>query len=226
MVCSLLPGSIVLTIAGGGYYSPAQPAYYEFLSSVLDTVRAEGHDFAVFVVSYTLAPHGQYPCQLRQGLEALGYILRAGGRLPSDLVLGGDSAGANLVLGLLSHFSHPNDEIYTGPSLTESLRGVILLGPWVSFDPDWPSVEKNKCKDCITVIPTTVNQKWFLGTREKNNYNEPINAPFAWWRGVMARKILFIAGEDEIMVDSQRLFGERLAVCLMHFVASVSQLTV
>jgi acetyl esterase/lipase len=175
-------------------------------------VRTAGPDFAVFVVSYTLAPHGQYPCQLRQGLAALTYVLRAGGRLPSDIVIGGDSAGGNLVLGMLSHFSHPNSEVYTGPSLQEPLRGAILLSPWVSFDRDWPSIVANRCKDLITVIPTTVNQKWFLGRRERNNYNEPINAPFGWWRGVMAHKMLYLAGADEIMVDSQRLFGERLAV--------------
>lgn len=87
-----------------------------------------------------------------------------------------------------------------------------MLSPWVSFDREWPSIEANRCKDLITVIPTTVNQKWFLGHRERNNYNEPINAPFGWWRRVMAEKMLYLAGEDEIMVDSQRLFGERLAV--------------
>ena len=54
----------------------------------------------------------------------------------------------------------------------------------------------------------------FLGRREKDNYTEPLNAPFDWWRGVMAQKMLYLAGEDEIMIDSQRLFGERLAVSL------------
>ena len=210
MVCLPPFRGIKLTGVGGGYYSPAQPAYYEFLLSVLDTVRNTGHDFAIFVLSYTLAPHGQYPCQLRQGVEALEYILKSGDRLPSDVVIGGDSAGANLTLGMLSHFSHPNEEIPRLHNLTSSLRGALMLSPWVSFDPTWPSVSTNRYKDCITVVPTTVNQKWFLGTRERNNYNEPINAPFAWWREVKAQKILYIAGEDEIMRDSQRMFGERL----------------
>lgn len=115
---------------------------------------------------------------------------------------------------MLSHFSHPNEEVGTGLELPEPLLGAIMLSPWVCFDPEWPSVEANKYKDCITVIPTTVNQKWFLGAREINNYNEPINAPFGWWRGVKAREMLFLAGENEIMLDSQRLFGERLAVRL------------
>jgi hypothetical protein len=83
----------VYVYIGGGFYAPATTSCFEFLSSVVDAVRqraqAGDHDhdrnrndndsFAKFVPSYTLAPHAQYPTQLRQRLEALQYVLSTGG---------------------------------------------------------------------------------------------------------------------------------------------------
>lgn len=179
---------------------------------VRESVCETGHKLAVFVLSYTLAPHAQYPCQLRQGLEALRFVIETGHRNPSDVIIGGDSAGANLVLGILSFFSHPDRDIWSGPDLPKPLLGAVMLCPWVSFDQGWDSMERNKHKDCLTLKPTTINQKYFLGSRERDNYNEPINAPLEWWRGMRVKRMLVIAGEEEIMVDSQRMFGERLIV--------------
>lgn len=62
------------------------------------------------ILEYSLAP--QYPGQLLKAIAALDFLLRptsSGGRgVPAkDVVLVGDSAGANLVVGVLAHLNKP-----------------------------------------------------------------------------------------------------------------------
>jgi acetyl esterase/lipase len=176
------------------------------------------------VPSYVLAPQAQWPSQLRQGLDALQYITRKTGRNPGQVIIGGDSAGGNLVLAILSHLSHPyhHDHDQIGGSLlllppsislAGPLGGAITMGPWVNFDKKWPSQERNKYKDMVTTIPTCDNSRFFLGDDQKrDNYTEPLRAPPTWWEGVMARRVLLMAGGDEIMLDPQKEFFDKFAV--------------
>ena len=57
-------------------------------------------------LEYSLTPTTQYPGQLIQAIEALRYLIDQG-TSPSDLVLGGDSAGGYLIAGLLLHMKKP-----------------------------------------------------------------------------------------------------------------------
>jgi acetyl esterase/lipase len=68
--------------------------------------------------------------------------------------LTGDSAGANLVLSLLSHINHPNPStVLSIPpiKLDEDLKGAVLISPWVDFDTSKDSFKRNQYKDCICI---------------------------------------------------------------------------
>ncbi|RHZ55345.1 hypothetical protein CDV55_102347 [Aspergillus turcosus] len=208
--------SILVWFHGGNYYSPAHPAYFHFLHGVVDAVCQTGKQFAVFVPSYTLAPHAQYPSQLQEGLETLRYLIEIEGKSASNIVLGGDSAGGNLVLAILSHLSHPHPDIAGDLTLKTNLGGAVMICPWVTFDQTWTSVERNKKKDSVALIPSSISAKHFLGDKPPDNYNEPLRAPLEWWFEVKACQLLLISGDDDIMVDSHRAFATNLSMANPH----------
>lgn len=202
-------------LPGGNYYAPAHPAYFEFLQNMVDALRLSNVDFAIFVPSYSLAPHAQYPTQLLEGLQVLQFLIEEEGKLAKNIAIGGDSAGGNLVLGILSHIAHPHPGISEGFIPDEPFAGALIHCPWVTFDQTWPSIERNKHKDSVPLLPNSVHAKYFLGDAPSDNYNEPLSAPPEWWAGLNARMLLLLSGEDDIMVDSHHAFGKILVVCVL-----------
>ena len=127
--------------------------------------------------------------------------------------IGGDSAGANLAVGVLSHMLHPHPEI-NPLKLEGKLRAAILLAPWASFRTDWPSSRYNANKDVVSAV---AGDKWsqsFLGGKEPDEYNEPLTAKEDWWEGLdgVVRDILVVGGGDEVLLDCIRELARRLEV--------------
>lgn len=162
--------------------------------------------------AYALAPHETYPYQLRQAVECLRYVLMDLNRKPENVTLAGDSAGANLTIGVLSHMMHPHEDL---PPLEldggAKLTAVILLAAWCSFRTDWPSSQYNAKKDLVS---PSVGNRWsgsFLAGKEKDAYNEPLSAPLGWWNGLkdVVEEIFIAGGGDEILVDPIRELGRQ-----------------
>ena len=161
---------VFLYFHGGGYVNPITPEHLDWLLE-LQTDLSKTKSVAVAVLGYTCAPEGQYPLQLRQGAESLLWLLSAQGKKPEDvshcfpcktiatcwlicsaqIFIGGDSAGANLALGLLSHILHPHpkfeDELRI--KLPNPLAGAILTSPWIKFPTDDDSTTRNAGSDFV-----------------------------------------------------------------------------
>ena len=121
-------------------------------------------------------------------------------------------AGANLVLGIISHISHPHPQI-PPLHLSAPFKGILLLTPWVSFESSVSS-SGERCKNRDIVNPE-IASKWssaFLGERKRDAYNEPLTAKAAWWEGLKAEEILLVASEDECLTDDVAKMGEILKV--------------
>lgn len=221
----------MLQILGGGFNLTASPLHFEFYSSLVKELTASGHDIAVFFVSYSVTPEASYPTQLRQAVEALRYILTAAApspRTPSEVVIGGDSAGGNLALGVLSHLLHAHPQIEP-LELSAPLAGVFAFAPWVSFFPrsdgggnddeatrrrKWASLETNKYKD---LIAAETLDKWsaaYLDGKPSDNWSEPGLAPADWWVGGndKAKHVIILAGGDEVLCSSIEAFAEKFKV--------------
>lgn len=194
--------------SGGGFQLSADATYFHYFSDLIDGLNSSGKDIAVFFLTYTRTPNGFYPVQLRQSVSALSYILNSTGRKPSQVFIGGDSAGGNLLLGVLSHISHPHKDI-TPLELTEPLAGAMLIAPWISFDTTWPSIRTNRNKDIISVDCTGPWGEAYLGGQKPDNYNEPFLAPADWWKGIQAKDVLIVAGSDEILISSIEAFVKK-----------------
>lgn len=165
------------------------------------------------LLGYTLVPHGTYPVQLREGVELLRYTITELKKKPENVSIGGDSAGANLAIGVLSHLIHPHPEIEP-LHLETNLGAAILLAAWASFRTDWPSVTYNAKKD---IVLASTGDKWsesFLGGKESDGYSEPLSVDEGWWKGLdgVVRDIMVVGGSDEILVDCIRELARRFEV--------------
>ncbi|KAL4995093.1 Alpha/Beta hydrolase protein [Aspergillus recurvatus] len=198
---------------GGGFVLPAVAGHFSFLGNLLEELNNNGHDVAIFFLSYTLSPPAAYPTQLRQSVEALRYILTEdqGGRDPSNVLIGGDSAGGNLALSVLLHLTHPHPAIDPLPLVDGAeLAGVFGFAPWVSFDLTGESVTKNQYKDVVPSQGLRVWSREYLGKRlERNPWSEPAKAPTEWWVGAKAKRVLILAGGDEILLSAVEEFVNR-----------------
>ena len=134
-----------------------------------------------------------------------------------QLIVGGDSAGGNLALALMSHILHPDSRVPELAQANQLFKGVILLSPWVTFDQSAPAFKTNAKKD---VLSGAALRKWsnaFMGDATQDNYTSPLDAPPHWWTGFPANDILVLAGGDEVFVDDIQEFAQKLNVCLMRF---------
>ncbi|BDD64255.1 hypothetical protein MAP00_009093 [Monascus purpureus] len=203
--------NVVIYYHGGGFNFPASTMHFSFFySEIVKPLNKEGHDVAFFFLEYTLTPCASYPTQLRQAVEGLRYILDETKRLPSSVILGGDSAGANLVMAVLLHLSHPHPEIEPlDLEPGQKLAGAFACAPWVSFSMDWPSIQNNKHKDIIHIECLRTWAAAYLNGKQPDNWSEPMLAPTEWWKDVMADHVLFVAGTDEVLISGIEMFVKK-----------------
>ncbi|KAM3544862.1 hypothetical protein ARSEF1564_002181 [Beauveria bassiana] len=192
---------------GGGFCLPANIGYFKFFERLLKEINAAGGDLCVFAVTYTLAPHGRYPVQLTQSVEALRHVLEHTGRSPGNLVLGGDSAGGNLVFGVLSHLAHPHPSI-APLHVSKPLAGAAAIAPWVSLHPD---LSEQVIYDGGDIVTTFVGESWsreFMGDAKPDYYTDAFDAPSSWFETFPVDKVLMLGGENEILMPMIELFYE------------------
>jgi acetyl esterase/lipase len=121
------PRPVILWVHGGGFVSGSA-------AKVADYAILLAHaGYTVATLDYSLAPGSRYPVPVRQGDAALRYLRSNASQFggdPARIVLGGDSAGAQIVSQLAA--------VQTDPALARSmgltaavprsaLRGVVLF---------------------------------------------------------------------------------------------------
>lgn len=178
---------------------PANMGYFKFYSHVVRDLERAGKSVAVFSLTYTLAPQATYPTQLKQAVAALRYILSQPDRDPATVFLGGDSAGGNLVCGVLSHAAHPHPQIEP-LNLSGNLGGAAMIAPWTLLDTEFPDMEIYHGGDLIT---QAVAQPWasaYLGNAPRDNYTDLSNAPTDWYENFPVNQVLITGGGNEILL--------------------------
>ncbi|PYH71282.1 alpha/beta-hydrolase [Aspergillus vadensis CBS 113365] len=151
---------------------------------------------------YELTPTAQYPHQMKQAVALLQYVIEDLGKRPSDIVLLGDSAGAHLILSVLSHLAHPHPHI-PPLLLREKLAGALLLSPWMGESrTDYDSCRRNASRDLVSPGLLNYWADMFLGDAEFDSYNRPAGAPEGWWRDLPVEEIFIGVGGYEVLYDS------------------------
>ena len=172
-----------------------------------------------------LAPERPFPKQLRQTIAAIQHLLDIG-LSPSNIVIGGDSAGGNLALQLASQLLHPHPSLptlrlpshpstETDSEFPEPFGGMLLISPWIEFIADGPSFARNGTRD---FLPLSVSKVCADIARQGivpalHNHLEPGVAPDGWWNGLerVFPRVLITAGEHECSVDSIQRTGALIA---------------
>ncbi|KAK5453292.1 hypothetical protein LTS15_006477 [Exophiala xenobiotica] len=147
--------------------------------------------------------------KISQGLEALRFILEKGYESP-NIIIGGDSAGANLALSVISVILHSLEGIQP-LRLNRPLAGLLLISPWVSFSIESHSFVENANRDVIPEEIVNQLRGAYVGPGDENNFSEPIQADVSWWRDIPVKSILNIYGEAECLRDHIVQIGEKLA---------------
>lgn len=207
---------LVLFLHGGGFIVPLLPSHLEWCWNVYVRPAAadgSGAEVAVGVLQYTLHPAGGFPVQLRQAAAALGALLDAGAR-PSDVVVGGDSAGGNLTMQLLGHLVHPHDGARR-IELAEPLAGAFLVSPWLACTTSTRAFRDNAHSDMLSTAGIqSLNRAYFGGAAGiaaavagGNRWAAPLDGPEAetdaWLRGVdgVVVRLYVTVGGREILAD-------------------------
>ena len=130
----------------------------------------------VLMVDYRLSCNtgARFPAALQDAVTAYKYILALG--IPSSqILLSGDSAGANLVLALLRFMSKlMADSDYQDPTRLPVPAGAALWSPWVDLTDQELNVDKsaNSVSDYIT------NSLLQWGVREYVPPGQPSDSPY------------------------------------------------
>lgn len=131
------PGEkVILYFHGGGYWSlSAHPS--SSVSAVIRKILAHSPSIArAFSVEYRLTTpytpdrspgEHPFPAQLIDGLSAYVYLIRKHGVPAENVIFVGDSAGANLVLGLTRYLVENTNSVSQLPGPP---GGTVLLSPW------------------------------------------------------------------------------------------------
>ncbi|PHH61560.1 hypothetical protein CDD82_2133 [Ophiocordyceps australis] len=139
--------TVVLYFHGGGFVVPASQGHMELCWRAY--VQPSQGRVAVALLEYSLSPGSKFPVQLRQAAAGLGAVLDAGFRA-GNIVFGGDSAGGNMAMQLVSHVLHPVDAAARRLSLDEPVAGVFLVSPWVARSTESWSFAQNASNDMLT----------------------------------------------------------------------------
>ncbi|KAL4790331.1 Alpha/Beta hydrolase protein [Aspergillus venezuelensis] len=203
--------NILVWYHGGGFALPANIAYFKFFASIVAECEKNGQSLSIFALTYTLAPVATYPTQLRQAVEALRYILVAEGHSPNNVILGGDSAGGNLVGGVLSHLTHTHPAI--DPLKLDNdtrIAGAVMIAPWVCLQPNLSGRIVDSRGDLITPAVGPLWGGGYVGAAPKDFYTDLSDAPIEWYANFPVRKILVCGGEREILLPVIEDFVEKL----------------
>jgi acetyl esterase/lipase len=219
----------ILTFAiGGGYVLPMAPMHLSFLQYIQEEhERVRGAALNVAILEYcehslylkaihpthgilALAPEHPFPAQLCQATSALSHLL-ASGLAPSDIIIGGDSAGGNLALVLAGHLLHPHPTV-AALDLRSPFAGILLISPGIIYDPaDIPMTHTTDIfhpltyKRMFELIPLDTRPGAWAG-------REAVRAPKGWWARLetLAPRVLLTSGEAEVLYVQLCEFGRRL----------------
>lgn len=126
---------VILWLHGGAFILCGTSTHARLLSSL-----ALAADARVLSVEYPLAPdQGGYVDALRAATDAYRWLVddAGGGVDPRDVVVGGDSAGGHLALGLVRELATARgcgvgpDGASTRAGRVEMPAGVVLMSPWL-----------------------------------------------------------------------------------------------
>ena len=149
--------------------------YLEFLLAWVSLLKEAGYrNPAIFSLEYSLVPDAAYPTQLDEALAGYEYSCsRVGDR--SRLCVGGDSAGATLILSMLLYNAQRADYTERKPAF------ATLISPWTTL---FSSQNRDTPSDYLNSQSLHLYGSQYAGSME--NLEDPLVSPGVckdgtWW---------------------------------------------
>lgn len=198
---------VLLQFHGGGYTGAMHDKWR--VSAILQASLI--HAKAAYCVNYRLAPAHVYPAALEDALAVYTYILEQGTNA-GDIILIGDSAGANLAIETVMYL-RDNDI---------SLPRVLLLqSPWVDLGTSHESIVSNSEKDQVLgsaapLYPEILNPSYAGSLSVDDSRLSPINGNLAG-----LPPMLIQTGGNEIFLSEDEEFAHKAARAGVHVTLSI-----
>ncbi|KAH0380372.1 alpha/beta-hydrolase, partial [Aureobasidium melanogenum] len=217
-ICKGCPGKpttassvdLVLFYLHGGAYQVGHPAsaLAPFLR-IAELADKKGKSIAVFALDYSLTPQAQFPTQVSQAKAAYRYLLEDQNIDAAKIAPIGDSAGAHLILSLLSVLA---DE----KSLPKPEAGAFLIAPWIDLRCVRDgSFVRNRDSDYL-LRDRLIRAGYQVMPRELDataphiiNFSLPRPEKQSWAH-VLPSKVWVGIGSNEILLDDAIAFVDRV----------------
>ncbi|KAK4998222.1 hypothetical protein LTR66_002525 [Elasticomyces elasticus] len=193
------PDIVVYYCHGGGFSMGSSYFYMEFLLAWVTLLKEAGYkNPALLALEYTLVPEATYPTQLQQTLAGYEYA-EAKVADSSRICVGGDSAGATLILSLLLLMSdHPDYENWL-PGL------AVMISPWVTIV---SPKNRDTASDYLNADSLHLYGSQYAGKR--GSLDDPLVSPgkckdTTWWRrATPSQGWYFLFGSEEVFGPETR----------------------
>ena len=188
------PDIVVYYCHGGGFSMGSSYFYLEFLIAWVSLLQQAGYrNPAIFALEYTLVPDAAYPTQLDQTMTGYNYV-RSIIEDTSRICVGGDSAGATLILSLLLHIAEGEDYEKRKPGF------ATLISPWTTL---FSSQNRNTASDFLDANSLHIYGRQYAGSEKR--LNDSLVSPgvcedSTWWAKASPVKgfgVLF--GSEELL---------------------------
>ncbi len=185
-------GKTILYIHGGGFVFKESSLQIDYINRIAKNTQAD-----VVSIDYQLAPEHTFPFQLDEICKIYSWLIK-NGKSPKDIYFIGDSAGANLALGIL---------LLLKKKECPFPAGAVLISPPTDGTFSTKSYISNRNSD---VMLTHHNMTFFLDSyRGKEAAKNPFISPlFADLKGLP--KIQIFVSDNEILFDDAVLLHKKL----------------
>ena len=192
---SITEPRILFYIHGGGFTAGSASAY-RGLSSHLSAATG----CRVLAADYRWAPEEPFPAALDDCVAAYRWLVTAGGTSPRNVVLAGDSAGGNLVVGLLLALKQTGDELPAAGVCLSAIFDLALTGD---------SVTTRAARDPMILASSL--QKCSAAYRGNADPRDPLMSPLYGDLTGLPPLLLQCGSEEMLRDDSSRLTAKAKA---------------
>lgn len=190
-------GRLILYFHGGAYIAGLFGYYRDFAE---DFYYSGGQTETIFL-DYRTAPEHKYPSQLNEAIDLWHDLTQNQGYSPKEIIIGGDSSGANLLLAMMLRLRDNGEALPLG---------AFCISPWTDMTASSASYVFNYGKDVEfgdLRHPSTNRKKkqrllnsdlyCFIGDADrKNPYISPV---FGEYHGFPP--MIFTVGANEMLLD-------------------------
>ncbi|KAL1839937.1 hypothetical protein VTJ49DRAFT_981 [Mycothermus thermophilus] len=200
---------IVIYYAHGGGFAAGSPYFYlEFLLTWVSVLRGAGYaNPAIFALEYTLVPDATYPTQVDEALKGYEHVL-AEVKDPSIVVVGGDSAGATLMLCLLLRLGLGADVEAEDWDRDNEEEGIV--DPNAADKKPALRLPKPALAVLISPWPTLVSDR-YRNTAIDYLDAEQLCRDVSWWKRASPSKGVFVTyGTEEVLAPETEMLVDML----------------